>query len=73
MSNTLDLNSPHGKVSIPVCKIIGICEPGPASKESGFNCFIATGPDGPNGEENGWYVTDEYDTVRKRLEYSLNT
>jgi hypothetical protein len=73
MNNALDLNSLYGKVSIPVCKITGICEPGPASKASGFNCFVATGPDGPDGEENGWYVIDDYDTVRKMLEYHLDT
>jgi len=68
MNNLLDLTSPHGKVSIPVSKIVGICEPGPASKKAGFNTFIATGPDDEHGNENGWYVLEEYFVVRAALD-----
>ena len=64
----IDFTSKHGKVSIPVHKITGICEPGPASIATGYNTFIATGPDDADGNENGWYVLDDYQTVRFALE-----
>jgi len=29
------------------------------------NTFIATGADGVDGEEHGWYVAEKFDTVTK--------
>ena len=72
MSNLIDLTSPHGKVSIPVHKIVGLCEPDPASKSAGFNTFVATGADDPDGGENGFYVCEEFDVVRNMLDYELD-
>lgn len=68
MNNLIDLTSLHGKVSIPVSKITGICEAGPASKASGFNTFVATGPDDEHGNENGWYVLEEHCVARAALD-----
>lgn len=63
----LRCTSKHGKVAIPISKIIGICEPPPATVKSGYNLFIATGADGPDGEENGWYVRESFDCIEKIL------
>ena len=50
------------RVAVPVDKIIGIQE-----LKKG-NTYISTGPDGVDGEENGWYVADKYIDVRMMLE-----
>jgi hypothetical protein len=71
--NTLDLNSTNGKVCVPVHKIDGICETNKESREAGFLTFVSTGSVDSDGNENGWYVTDEYETVRKMLELALDT
>ncbi len=58
------------KVCIPVSKIIGITEVNKAIGECYGNCFIATGADGENGADNGWYVNEKYDVVKIMLEYN---
>jgi len=72
-TNILDFTAPHGKkVSIPIYKIVGICEPTAQSKANGFNTFIATGPDDIDGGENGWYVIDTFEDVRRKLDLALD-
>jgi hypothetical protein len=61
------------KICIPVSKITGITEVNQAIDEGYGNCFIATGADGDNGTENGWYVNEKYDVVKTMLEYHSET
>lgn len=58
----LESESMHGKVSIPVDKITGICEP----YGSKYNCYVATGAESED-EENGWYLTESYESVKEKL------
>lgn len=54
----------HRKIAIPISKITGFCH-------CGFNTehtFIGTGADGEEGAENGWVVTDNYESVKEILE-----
>ncbi len=72
MSAILELTSITGqKISIVVQKITGITETSPQAAASYGNCFIATGADGADGDENGWYVSEDYDVVKIMLEESL--
>lgn len=57
----VEFNGSHGKVAIPVNTITGICE-------TSENTFLSTGADNADGGENGWYVTDSYETVKAILE-----
>lgn len=55
-----------GPIAIPEEKITGF------SGTKGYGkTFIATGADSPDGGENGWYVQDEYSTVKAKLEDEL--
>jgi len=65
---TLEFTGINGaKISIPVQVITGFCEVVHNSNAYG-NCFISTGADGADGNENGWYVQDDYMTVKAMYE-----
>ena len=49
-------------VSIPTNKITGF-----VGSNSVGKTFIATGADGVDGSENGWYVNESYEEVRAVL------
>ncbi len=68
MSEIIELNGQWGKVAIPVKKITGITE---TNGTGGYKVFIATGADSVDGGENGWYVKDEYQDVKAKLELAL--
>ena len=62
----IDLTSKSGlKIAIPVEKITGII--GTSNSQHG-QTFIATGADGADGGENGWYVAEKYIDIRVMLE-----
>jgi len=61
-----DLTSITGqRIAIPLDKITGIIE---SNNKNCGNTFVATGADGPEGGENGWYVAEKYIEVRMMLE-----
>ena len=55
------------KVSIVAEKITGFIDCQINFSEYG-NTFIATGAEGSNGGENGWYVAEKFDTVTKIIQ-----
>lgn len=59
----------NAKVSIPVKRITGFTEV--IGKPKYGNCFIATGADGADGGENGWYVIDGYEAVKSKYNDSV--
>ena len=61
----VEFTNMHAKrVSIPVNKITGITE---TMHSSYGRTFVATGADGEDGGENGWYVSQSYEEVKKTL------
>lgn len=65
VNKQLEFTSKTGhRIGIPEDKITGFCE---CDKSYG-NCFIATGVDGVDGTENGWYVNESFDEVKLILE-----
>lgn len=48
------------RVAIPVDRITGFCQSNCGIGET----FIATGADGLDGAENGWYVVEKFETVK---------
>ena len=72
MRKILELTATTGqRISIVVDKITGIIEVNKDAAPSYGKCFIATGADNADGGENGWYVSEVYDTVRVMLEDCL--
>lgn len=72
-TNMLDCTSVTGKkISIPLHKITGITETADNIMDKGLNTFIATGADEADGGENGWYVSDEFETVRRKIDLALD-
>ena len=66
MSKSIECHSTLKKrVCIPTRKITGFTEVGLSVYG---NCFIATGADGVDGGENGWYVIETYDEVKELLD-----
>jgi hypothetical protein len=57
----------YGLVGIPAEKITGFCEVSPGMKNQGVSTFIATGADGADGAENGFYVVDDFATVHELM------
>ena len=58
------------RIAIPISKITGITEV--TNNPAYGNCFIATGADGVDGEENGWYVKNEFNAVLDLLNEFLS-
>ncbi len=52
------------EIAIPADKITGFCKANTSFGET----FIATGPDGVDGAENGWYVAESFNTVKVILQ-----
>ncbi len=72
MSKILELTSTAGqKIAVVVGKVTGITEVNKDASSSYGKCFLATGADNDDGGENGWYVAEDYETVRRMLEHCL--
>jgi len=67
MTKLIEFNGPYGLISIPVDLITGFSQ----TTNYPYPVFIATGPSGGDGGENGWYVKDSYEIVKTALEKSL--
>ena len=70
-NNLLEVNAHNGMMSIVVSKITGVTTLPGGSAFAGSKSFIATGPCGEDGEENGFFSTDDYDTVTIKLQALL--
>ncbi len=55
------------QIGIPVEKITGFVSLAEDKHENWGKCFIATGADGADGGENGWYVAETYETLKQKL------
>lgn len=62
-------NISGSRIAIPVCKITGFVE----TKDTSYGkTFIATGADGVDEAENGWYVAESYNEVYLMMEAALD-
>jgi len=61
----IDFTAPNTgfPISIPVSAITGFV---PSASTYG-KTFIATGADGADGGENGWYVAETFEQVKEKL------
>jgi hypothetical protein len=55
------------KIAIPIDKITGFTEVHDLQSRFG-DTFIATGAEGSDGDENGWYVVEKFETVKAILQ-----